>query len=101
MVSERDDLGCLGAQDAADLQPPRSVLLGSGGGDQSRAFVELQHEGSSFIQAQQTRSQEDAQKQINVKLQKVEAKQRLGASTSEDTGLLFLMVVCSASGHWS
>lgn len=43
--------------------------------------------------------EEDAQKWIHMKPQKVEAKHRLQASTSEDTGLFFLTVVCSASGH--
>lgn len=33
--------------------------------------------------------------------EKVEAKHRVRAGTSEDTGLFFLMVVCSASGHYT
>lgn len=46
-----------------------------------------------FGQNGQDQGEEDAWKWIHVKPQKVEAKQMLGASTSEDTGLFFVMVV--------
>lgn len=52
-----------------------------------------------FGQNGQEQGEEDARKWIHVKPQKVEAKQMLGASTSEDTGWFFLTVVCGSSSH--
>lgn len=54
-----------------------------------------------FGQNGQDQGEKDARKWIHVKPQKVEAKQMLGASTSEDTGLFFLMVICGASSHYT